>query len=71
MIRSVLKELIGLFVDDEFLALAILAVVAIVGVLAFSGIVSKASCGLALVIALPLVLVLSVLRTLRRAARQP
>jgi hypothetical protein len=70
MIRSVLKQLIGLFVDDEFLALAILAVVAIVAALAFSGIVSKASCGIGLVIALPLVLVLSILRTLRRDARQ-
>jgi hypothetical protein len=70
MIHSALKELIGLFVDDEFLALAIMAVVAIAGVLAFSDMVSKAACGLVLVIALPLVLVISVLRTLRRTARQ-
>jgi len=69
MIASVLKEILGLFVDDEVLALAVLAVVAIVGALAFSG-MSKGVCGLVLVIALPLVLIISVLRTLRRNARQ-
>jgi hypothetical protein len=70
MIVSILKEIIGLFVEDEFLALAILGVVAIAGALAFSAI-PKAACGIVLVIALPLVLVMSVLRTLRRSARQP
>ena len=69
MIGSILKEIIRLFIDDEFLALAILVVAAIAGALAFSG-MSKALSGLVLVIALPLVLVLSVFRTLRRSARQ-
>jgi hypothetical protein len=31
----ILRELIGMFVDDEFLALAVLAVVAIAGLLAW------------------------------------
>jgi hypothetical protein len=66
MIGALFKELIGLFVDDEFLALAILAAVAVFALLKFSDIVSETLSGLVLVIALPLVLVVGVLRTLRR-----
>jgi hypothetical protein len=70
MIGALFKELIGLFVDDEFLALAILAAVAVFALLKFSDIVSETLSGLVLVIALPLVLVVGVLRTLRRGRRR-
>ncbi len=38
MIGEIVKQLIGLFVDDEFLAVAILAIVAVAGALAFAGV---------------------------------
>ena len=36
MIGEIVKQLIGLFVDDEFLAAAILVAVAVAGALVFS-----------------------------------
>jgi hypothetical protein len=69
MIRFIFKELVGLFVDDEFLALAILAVVAGVAFLVFFEIGSNLLSGLVLVVALPCVLILSVVRGLRRGKR--
>jgi hypothetical protein len=62
-----IKELIGLFVDDEFLAAAILVVVAGAAGLALSGVAPTWLAGVLLTVALPAALVAGVLRTVRRA----
>ena len=67
MIGAVVKELIGLFVDDELLAATILCVVALISVLALSGVAPGWLVGLMLALALPAALVASVLRSARRA----
>jgi hypothetical protein len=67
MIGAALKELIGLFVDDQLLAAAVLGVVAIVSVLALSGVAPGWLAGLMLTLALPAVLAASVWRSARRA----
>ncbi len=69
MIGAAVKELIGLFVDDELLAAAILCVVALVGALAFFGVAPGWVVGLMLALALPAALVASVLCSARRATR--
>jgi hypothetical protein len=69
MIGSIVKELIGLFVDDELLALAILCVVALVSVLTLCGVAPGWLVGLMLTMALPAALAASVLRSARRRAR--
>jgi hypothetical protein len=69
MIGAIVKELIGLFVDDELLAAAILVVVAFVGALAFFRVAPGWVVGLMLVLALPAALAASVLRSARRATR--
>jgi hypothetical protein len=68
MIGEIVKQLIGLFVDDEFLAVAILAIVAVAGALAFLG-VSTWLAGLILTLILPAALASSVLRSVWRARR--
>ena len=70
MIGAIVKQLIGLFVDDEFLAAAILATVAVAGALAFLGVSPTWLAGLILTLALPAALASSVLRSAWRA-RQP
>ena len=70
MIGEIVKQLIGLFVDDEFLAAAILAAVAVAGALAFLGVSPAWLAGLILTLALPAALASSVLRSAWRA-RQP
>jgi hypothetical protein len=67
MIGAALKELIGLFVDDELLAAAILCVVAFVGVLTLAGVAPGWLVGLTLTLALPAALAASVWRSARRA----
>jgi uncharacterized membrane protein SirB2 len=69
MIAAIVKELIGLFVDDELLAAAIVCVVALVSMLTFSGVAPDWLAGLLLTVALPVVLAASVLRSARRATR--
>jgi hypothetical protein len=66
MIGAIVKELIGLFVDDELLAAAILCVVALVSALTLSGVAPDWLVGLMLTLALPAVLVASVVRSARR-----
>ena len=68
MIGAIVKQLIGLFVDDELLAAAILCVVALVSVLTLSGVAPDWLAGLLLTLALPAALAASVLRSARRAA---
>jgi hypothetical protein len=67
MIRGILEQLVGLFVDDELLATGILVAVAIVGLLVLLGIVPTWLAGLLLTISLPIVLAGSVVRSAKRA----
>ena len=69
MIGAVVKELIGLFVDDELLAAAILCAVALISALTLSGAAPAWLVGLLLTLALPAALAASVLRSARRATR--
>ncbi len=69
MITAVVKELIGLFVDDELLALAIVCVVGLVSVLTLAGFGPAWLAGVLLTLALPAVLVVSVLRSAGRKTR--
>jgi hypothetical protein len=69
MIGAAVKELIGLFVDDELLAAAILCVVGFISVLTLSGVGPAWLAGLLLTLALPAALAASVLRSARRATR--
>jgi hypothetical protein len=69
MIVSVVKELIGLFVDDGLLAASILCAIAVIGALALSGVAPDWIVGLMLVLALPAVLAASVLRSVPRKPR--
>ena len=69
MIGAIVKELIGLFVDDELLAAAILCVVGVISALTlFVGAPSWLA-GLLLALALPATLAASVLRSARRKKR--
>ena len=63
MIGPVVKELIGLFVDDELLAATILCAVALISALALSGVAPGWLVGLMLILALPATLVASVVRS--------
>jgi hypothetical protein len=69
MIGAVIKQLIGLFVDDELLAATVLCVVALVSALALSSLAPAWLAGLMLALALPAALVASVLRSARRGTR--
>ncbi len=69
MIGETVKQLIGLFVDDEFLAAAVLGAVAVAGALAFLGVSPTWLAGLMLTLALPAALAFSVLRSAWRARR--
>jgi hypothetical protein len=69
VIGPVVKELIGLFVDDELLAATILCAVALISALALSGVAPGWLVGLMLILALPATLVASVLRSASRKER--
>jgi hypothetical protein len=71
MIGEIARQLVGLFVDDEFLAVAILATVAVAGALAFFGVSPTWLAGLMLTLALPGALALSVLLSAWRAPKAP
>lgn len=66
MIKGIWSELVGLFVDDEFLAIAIVALVMSVGILRYLEIIDPVLGGAGLVIGLPAILIAGVVRTLRR-----
>ncbi len=70
MIGSLIKEILGLFVDDESLAVGILALVGLAGGITLLPWAGKPIAGLILVIGLPAALVASVLRTLKRTTRK-
>jgi hypothetical protein len=67
MIGAIVKELIGLFVDDELLAATILCAVVLISALALSGVAPGWLVGLMLTLSLPGALGASVLRSARRA----
>jgi hypothetical protein len=67
MIGAALKELIGLFVDDELLAATILCAVALISALALSGESPGWLVGVMLALGLPAALAASVLRSAHRA----
>ncbi len=68
--REILNGLIGLFLDDEFMAIAILAVVAATAFLTLGLAVPAWWAGAFLLLSMVLVLAGSVLRTARRTARR-
>lgn len=68
--REILNSLIGLFLDDEFMAIAILAVVAATAFLTLGLEVPAWWAGAFLLLSMVLVLAGSVLRTVRRTARR-
>jgi hypothetical protein len=67
MISAIIKELIGLFVDDELLAATILCAVALISALALSGVAPGWLVGLMLALGLPAALAASVFRGAHRA----
>jgi hypothetical protein len=67
MIGAIIKELVGLFVDDELLAATILCAVALISALALSGLAPGWLVGLMLALGLPAALAASVLRSAHRA----
>jgi hypothetical protein len=69
MIGAVVKQLFGLFVDDELLAATILCVVGLISALALSGVAPGWLVGLLLTLALPAALAASVLRSARWGTR--
>jgi hypothetical protein len=66
MIGAIAKQVIGLFVDDELLAVGILVVVAAVALLTWIGAAPAWLAGLLLTVLLPATLAASVLRSVGR-----
>jgi hypothetical protein len=69
MIGLIVKQLAGLFVDDELLAAAIVCGVGLISALKLSGAAPAWLAGLLLTVALPAALAASVLRSARRGTR--
>ena len=69
MIGAIVKQLIGLFVDDELLAAVILCAVGLISALALSGAAPAWLGGLMLTLALPAALAASVWRSAKRERR--
>ena len=69
MIGSIIKEILGLFVDDEILAIGILAIVGLAAAITLMQSGGPTVAALVLVIGLPAILVADVLLTLRRSTR--
>jgi hypothetical protein len=67
MIGEIARQLIGLFVDDGFLAASILAAVAVATALVFFGTAPPWLAGLALTLALPVALAANVALSVWRA----
>ena len=66
LIRIILKDLFGLFVDDGSLAIAVLVCVALIAALLKSGVVSPVLCGLLFFAGLAALLIENVWRTARK-----
>lgn len=63
----ILRELVGMFVDDEFLAIAVLAVVAVAALLAFQPAVPPLLAGGVLLFGCIAVLIFSALKASRKS----
>lgn len=63
----ILRELVGIFVDDEFLAIAVLAVVAVAALLAFQLAVPPLLVGVVLLFGCIAVLISSALKASRKS----
>jgi hypothetical protein len=70
MIARIIRQLVDLFVDDELLAIGVLAAVALVALPAWFAALPSAFVGLMLALSLPAILAASVLRGVRRARRR-
>jgi hypothetical protein len=70
MIGAIVKELVGLFVDDEFLAAAILCIVGVISALTLFGGAPSWLAGLLLMLALPATLAASVWLSAGREKRR-
>jgi hypothetical protein len=70
MIAEIVRQAIGLFVDDGFLAASILAAVSVASALAFSAAAPSWVAGLILTLTLPAALGASVLRGAWKARRE-
>jgi hypothetical protein len=68
MIGAILKEILGLFVDDEILAIGVFAIVSFAAVIALTQLQSIAA--LILVIGLPAVLIADVVLTVGQSTRK-
>ena len=66
LLRLIASELLGLFVDDEFLAIAILVLIAIAGAVTFWSSVPTLYVGLLIVAGCLVVVAGSLIRALRR-----
>ncbi len=69
MIGAILRQVIGLFVDDELLAASVLCAVALIGALTLVRAAPAWVAGLLLALALPAALAASVLKSARRRTR--
>jgi hypothetical protein len=67
---AIVGQLIGLFVDNEFLAAAVVAAVGVASALSLTGAAPPWVAGLLLTLALPLALAASVWRTTLKARRE-
>ena len=70
MIGLILKEILSLFVDDESLAIGVLAIVGLAAVITLTPWAGQSIAALVLVIGLLAILVASVLLTLKYATRK-
>jgi len=68
MIGEIVRQLIGLFVDDELLAVGILVAVAVIALLTLLGALPTWAAGVLLAVSLPAALAASVLVSARRAS---
>ncbi|CAD5288245.1 conserved hypothetical protein [Bosea sp. 62] len=66
LVQSICREVVGLFVDDEFLALAVLGVVGLAALLAFWLVLPTLVTGAVLLVGCIAVLVASALRARER-----
>lgn len=66
LIRLIARELLGLFVDDEFLAIFVLVLIAIAAAMTFWSKVPNIYVGLLIVAGCPIIVAGSLMRALRR-----
>ena len=71
MTGAIVAQLIGLFVDDGFLAVGILVAVALIASLISFGALPAWLAGLLLTLSMPTALAVSVARSARQARRDP